>query len=84
MRAIHKYKHNPHPEAQRRIAQSYGYKYNIFDDAKMLMLLQRAGIEFDKVDYNTMPDDRGRTAKPYLPFQDPNSKYTAESETITL
>jgi hypothetical protein len=52
MRAIHKYKGSNKMEHKRRIAQSYGYKHSIFENPKMLMLLQRGGIEFDSVDYD--------------------------------
>ena len=44
MRAIHKYKNSKHPEAQRRIAQSMGYRVSIWDMPHMIALLQRAGI----------------------------------------
>ena len=53
MKAIHKYKHSAqqgNAEAQRRIAQSYGYKYTLSDAPLMQALLQRAGIEFKDVD----------------------------------
>ena len=52
MRAIHKYRGSNKIEHKRRIAQSYGYKHSIFENPKMLMLLQRGGIEFDSVDYD--------------------------------
>lgn len=45
MRAIHKYKNSKHPEAQRRIAQSLGYRISIWDMPHMIALLQRAGID---------------------------------------
>jgi hypothetical protein len=45
MKAIHKYKNNKHPEAQRRIAQSLGYRFSIYDMPHMIALLQRAGID---------------------------------------
>jgi hypothetical protein len=45
MKAIHKYKNNRHPEAQRRIAQSLGYRFSIYDMPQMIALLQRAGID---------------------------------------
>lgn len=45
MRAIHKYKNSRHPEAQRRIAQSLGYRFSIYDMPQMIALLQRAGID---------------------------------------
>ena len=54
MRAIHKYKNNKHPEAQRRIAQSYGYRMSIWDMPHMIALLQRAGI--DLTESYKMPD----------------------------
>jgi len=44
MKAIHKYKNSKHPEALRRIAQSYGYRMSIWDMPHMVALLQRAGI----------------------------------------
>ncbi len=55
MKAYHKYKHaakQGNKEAQRRIAQSYGYKYSIYDMPDMIKLLYRAGIEIDNVDYS--------------------------------
>jgi hypothetical protein len=52
MRAIHKYKGSNKMEHKRRIAQSYGYKHSIMENPRMLLLLQRGGIEFDSVDYN--------------------------------
>lgn len=45
MKAIHKYKNNKHPEAQRRIAQSLGYRFSIHNMPHMVALLQRAGID---------------------------------------
>lgn len=48
MRAIHKYKHSAqqgNKEAQRRIAQSYGYKYTLADAPLMQALLERAVLE---------------------------------------
>ena len=45
MKAIHKYKNSKHPEAQRRIAQSLGYRFSIYDMPHMIALLQRAGID---------------------------------------
>ncbi len=53
MKAIHKYKHSAqqiNKEAQRRIAQSYGYKYTLRDAPLMQALLQRAGIEYKDAD----------------------------------
>ena len=50
MRAIHKYKtaaRRGDREAQRRIAQSYGYKTTIHDMPHMIALMKRAGIELD-------------------------------------
>ena len=53
MRAIHKY--NPKdPEGARRIAQSMGYKFSIYDMPQMIALLYRAGIEINGVDYDTI------------------------------
>lgn len=55
MRAYHKYKlaaDRGDKEAQRRIAQSYGYKMSIYDMPDMIKLLYRAGIEIDNVDYS--------------------------------
>jgi hypothetical protein len=49
MRAIHKYKNSRHPEAQRRIAQSYGYRLSIYDMPHMIALLERAGIHMEDV-----------------------------------
>ena len=55
MKAIHKYKHtatNGNKEAQRRIAQSFGYKMSIWDSPQLLALLQRAGIDYtESTDY---------------------------------
>lgn len=50
MRAIHRYQRaasNGDREAQRRIAQSLGYKHSIHDHPHMIALLQRAGIEIE-------------------------------------
>jgi len=55
VRAYHKYKlaaDRGDKEAQRRIAQSYGYKMSIYDMPDMIKLLYRAGIEIDNVDYS--------------------------------
>ena len=50
MRAKHKY--NPKTkEGARRIAQSYGYKFSIYDMPDMIKLLYRAGIELEGIDY---------------------------------
>jgi hypothetical protein len=60
MKAIHKYKHaasKGSKEAQRRIAQSMGYKHSIYDDQKMIALLYRAGIEIHGVDYTGESSD---------------------------
>lgn len=54
MKAIHKYKHAAsigNKEAQRRIAQSMGYKQSIYDNPKLITLLYNAGIEIDGIDY---------------------------------
>lgn len=50
MKAQHKYKtaaRNGNVEAQRRIAQSFGYKYSIHDAPLMQALLERAGINLN-------------------------------------
>ena len=50
MKAQHKYKtaaRNGNKEAQRRIAQSFGYRYTIHDAPLMQALLERAGITLD-------------------------------------
>ena len=44
MKAIQKYKGSKNPEHMRRVAQSMGYKFSIWDMPHMLALLQRAGI----------------------------------------
>jgi len=48
MKALHKYKtaaRNGNKEAQRRIAQSFGYKYSIHDAPLMQALLERVNIQ---------------------------------------
>ena len=48
MKAVHKYKRaarKGNKEAQRRIAQSFGYKYSIHDAPLMQALLERANIQ---------------------------------------
>ena len=50
MKATHKYKKAArmgNREAQRRIAQSYGYQLTIWDSPKMIELLKNAGIDLD-------------------------------------
>lgn len=54
MKAIHKYKQAAQQgdkEAQRRVAQSMGYKHSIYDMPKLITLLHNAGIELPGVDY---------------------------------
>jgi len=54
MKAIHKYKQAAQQgdkEAQRRVAQSMGYKHSIYDNPKLITLLYKAGIEIDGIDY---------------------------------
>ena len=54
MRAIHKYREaarRGNREAQRRIAQSQGYQFSIYDMPDMIRLLYRAGIELEGIDY---------------------------------
>ena len=43
MRAIHKYNKNS-KEGARRIAQSMGYKFSIWDMPHMIALMQKGGI----------------------------------------
>ena len=77
MRAIHKYKHTANKgnkEAQRRIAQSYGYRTSIADCPKLVNLCAKAGILFDLLEYNIR--DNGQAIKDY--------DYISETETITL
>lgn len=74
MRAIHKYKGSNKMEHKRRIAQSFGYKHTIFDNPNMLALLQRGGIEFDSVDYNTPVSEHKQVAGPHI----------ADTEVITF
>tara|TARA_R110002167_G_scaffold10344_1_gene47636 strand:- start:229 stop:429 length:201 start_codon:yes stop_codon:yes gene_type:complete len=55
MRAIKKYKKasdQGHKEAQRRIAQSYGYRISLLDMPHMIGFFNRAGIEL----YNELPE----------------------------
>tara|TARA_R110000782_G_scaffold269281_3_gene367134 strand:- start:3628 stop:3828 length:201 start_codon:yes stop_codon:yes gene_type:complete len=55
MRAIKKYKkasNQGHKEAQRRIAQSYGYRISLLDMPNMIGFLNRAGIEL----FNELPE----------------------------
>jgi len=63
MKAIHKYKEaakRGNKEAQRRISQSMGYRFSIWDMPDMIKLLKRADITFDDspevLDYRHMPD----------------------------
>jgi hypothetical protein len=48
MKAIHKYKHSNKLEHKRRIAQSFGYRFTIWDMPHMMALMERAGIYLDK------------------------------------
>lgn len=45
MKAVHKYKNSKKPEYMRRIIQSMGYKFTIWDMPHMIALMQRAGID---------------------------------------
>jgi len=68
MKAIHKYKKTArtNKEHQRRIAQSLGYRFSIWDMPKMITLLARAGINLtddrdlmsQSLDYTTIPDTK--------------------------
>ena len=74
MRAKHKY--NPKtPEGARRIAQSYGYKFSIYDMPKMIDLLARAGIYLDGIDYDTDFVEEEIIA---------NKEHLADTETVTF
>jgi len=44
LKAIQKYKGSKNREHMRRVAQSLGYKFSIWDMPHMLALLQKAGI----------------------------------------
>jgi len=60
MRAIHKYKHSAeqgNKEAQRRIAQSMGYRISIWDMPHMVELLKRSDIDISKSTDNTIMAD---------------------------
>ena len=77
MRAIHKYKeaaNRGNKEAQRRIAQSYGYRMSIADCPHVVNLCARAGIIFDFLEYQVR--DNGKEIKDY--------DYIPETETISL
>ncbi len=80
MKAIHKYNSKTR-EGARRIAQSMGYKYSIYDDKDMIALLFRAGIQMPHIDYTaaskqTFTDD--------LPFQQDPTLVADSTETIKL
>ena len=50
MKAKHKYNLNSR-EGQRRIAQSHGYRFSIWDMPHMIELMAKAGILLDDVEY---------------------------------
>lgn len=50
MKAKHKYNTNTQ-EGARRLAQSIGYKFSIYDMPHMISLCAKAGIKFDGVEY---------------------------------
>ena len=65
MKAIHKYKEaakRGNKEAQRRIAQSMGYRISIWDMPHMVALLHKAGIFMNEtenvLDYKDAPDTK--------------------------
>ena len=77
MRAVHKYKEaakRGNREAQRRIAQSYGYRMSIADCPHVVNLCARAGIIFDFLEYKVR--DKGADIKDY--------DYQPEAETLKL
>lgn len=53
MKAIHKYNSKTR-EGARRIAQSMGYKFSIYDMPDMIDLLYRAGIEIKGINYDNL------------------------------
>lgn len=60
MKAIHKYKlaaSRGDKEAQRRIAQSMGYRTTIHDMPHMILLLHRAGIDIPGYEFEEVNDD---------------------------
>ena len=50
MKAKHKY-NTKTQEGARRLAQSMGYKFSIYDMPHIISLCARAGIKFDGVEY---------------------------------
>ena len=76
MKAKHKYNSST-PEGARRIAQSYGYKMSIHDSPQMIALLNRAGIQFDGIDYDSL------SKTTYTDNVVP-SEYMADTETVKL
>jgi|DEB0MinimDraft_3_1074331.scaffolds.fasta_scaffold14066_3 hypothetical protein len=44
MKAVHKYKNSKNKEHMRRMIQSMGYKFTIWDMPHVLALMERAGI----------------------------------------
>jgi hypothetical protein len=58
MKAINKYKNSKHPEAQRRIAQSYGYRFSIHNMPQIIALLERAGIYMEEVPTPMLADTK--------------------------
>jgi len=89
MKAIHKYKTaalRGNREAQRRIAQSQGWRPTIHDMPHMIALLKRGGIEIEThlneetiSDTTFVTDNSGTEIK--SPFDNP---HTVDVETIKL
>ena len=70
MRAIHKYKeaaNRGNKEAQRRIAQSLGYRISIADCPHVVNLCARAGIMFDNLEYQVRDNDQEVKDYDYVP-----------------
>lgn len=57
MRAVHKYRGSRNREHIRRIAQSMGYKFSIWDMPHMIALLERAGIVLNGENPNNLHAD---------------------------
>ena len=82
MRAYHKYKHlanSGNREAQRRIAQSMGYRHTIYDDQNMIALMYRAGIELLGVDYTNAKAGKTDFVEDYS-----NKAHVADLESINI
>ena len=76
MRAIRKY-NSKSREGARRIAQSMGYRYSIYDYKDMIALLFKAGIQLNNIDYN-------KASKQTYTDNSVPADYIADTETIKL